>query len=159
MSRTRTHTVMLIVLAALALTVAAGVAPHAQGKAELAFKAATDKEVVDGDLRAAIAMYRKIAQGGDRGVAARALVRMGQCYEKLGDLQASEARKAYEQVVREFGDQAEVVAEARARLAAGRNWQRTLQLYKRGLPGGFPTAQYPALGFTGWQLRRCQPVG
>ena len=118
MSRTHRHPVMLIVLAWLGLAFAATVAPHAQGKAELAFKAALDKEVVDGDLKAAIDMYRKIAQGSDRAVAARALVRMGQCYEKLGDLQASEARKAYEQVVREFGDQAATAAEARARLAA-----------------------------------------
>jgi len=118
MSRTHRHPVMLIVLAWLGLAFAATVAPHAQGKAELAFKAALDKEVVDGDLEAAIGMYRKIAQGSDRAVAARALVRMGQCYEKLGGLQASEARRAYEQVMREFGDQTATAAEARARLAA-----------------------------------------
>jgi hypothetical protein len=40
---------------------------------------------------------------------------MGQCYEKLGDAQA---RKAYEQVVREFADQKEAVEQARALLAA-----------------------------------------
>jgi len=117
MSRTHTHPVMLIVLAVLALVVAAGVAPRAQSKAELALKAAMDKEVVDGDLKGAIELYRKIAQGSDRAVAARALVRIGQCYEKLGDTEMIEARKAYEQVVREFGDQAEIAAQARARLA------------------------------------------
>ena len=70
--------------------------------------------MVDGDLKAAIELYKKIAQSGNRAAAAKALVRMGQCYEKLGD---AEARKAYERVVREFGDQTEAVAEARKRLA------------------------------------------
>jgi Tol biopolymer transport system component len=40
---------------------------------------------------------------------------MGQCYEKLGDAQA---RTAYEQVVRDFGDQKEAVEQARALLSA-----------------------------------------
>jgi len=48
-------------------------------------------------------------------VVAKALLHLGQCNEKLGN---AEARKSYEQVVREYGDQADVAAEARARLAA-----------------------------------------
>jgi Tol biopolymer transport system component len=43
---------------------------------------------------------------------------MGQSYEKLGEAQAKEARAAYQRVVRDFADQAEIVAQARARLAA-----------------------------------------
>ena len=81
----------------------------------MALQAAIKKEVVDGDLKGAIEQYKKLAQGRDRAVAAKALVRMGQCYEKLGD---AEARKAYERVLREYADQAGAVAEARARLAA-----------------------------------------
>ncbi|MBI4909888.1 MAG: PD40 domain-containing protein [Acidobacteria bacterium] len=84
-------------------------------RAELQFEAAVNKEVVAGDLKGAITLYRKAAQLSDRAVAAKALVRMGQCYDKLGD---AEARKAYERVVREFADQKEAVAEARAKLAA-----------------------------------------
>ena len=86
-----------------------------QDKAEVAFRAAMEKETVEGDLKGAIDQYRKLAQGKDRAVAARALVRMGQCYEKLGD---AESRKAYERVVREFGDQKDAAAAAGARLAA-----------------------------------------
>ena len=48
-------------------------------------------------------------------MAAKALLRMGQCYEKLGEAQA---RQAYDRVVREFADQSEVVEQARVRLAA-----------------------------------------
>jgi Tol biopolymer transport system component len=119
MSKTNKHSVMLIVLAAFSLAFATGVAPQPQQRqAELALKAAMDKEVVDGDLNGAIELYQQLAAGGDRAVAARALVRMGQCYEKLGEAKVTQARAAYEHVVREFGDQSTVATEARARLAA-----------------------------------------
>jgi Tol biopolymer transport system component len=48
-------------------------------------------------------------------VAARALLHLGECHEKLG---SAEARRAYERLVREFADQTEEAARARARLAA-----------------------------------------
>jgi Tol biopolymer transport system component len=118
MNRGHAQSVMLFVLAALALVAVAGVTPHAQTNPELALKAAMDKEVVDGDLKTAIELYRKVAASGDRAVAARALVRMGQCYEKLGEAQMKDARATYERIVREFGDQAEPAKVARARLSA-----------------------------------------
>jgi tetratricopeptide (TPR) repeat protein len=81
----------------------------------VALKAAMDKEIVDGDLKAAIEQYKKLAQNNNKSVAARALVRLGQCYEKQG---SADARKTYEQVLSKFGDQKEAVALAQARLAA-----------------------------------------
>jgi Tol biopolymer transport system component len=89
-------------------------------KAEVALQAAIKTETVDGNLKGAIEQYKKIAAqpGASRAVVATALLRMGQCYEKLGDADTREARKAYEQVVRDFADQAEIVAQARVRLAA-----------------------------------------
>ena len=53
----------------------------------------------------------------DRAVAAQALLRMGQCYEKLGAAESAEARKAYGRVVVEFADQPPIAAQAKARLA------------------------------------------
>src|SRR6266700_1900554 len=88
---------------------------QASRTAEVQFKAAQHKEQVEGDLKGAIEQYKKIAQGSDRAVAAKALVAIGQCYEKLGN---AEARNAYDRVVREFADQSESVDQARARLAA-----------------------------------------
>jgi Tol biopolymer transport system component len=84
---------------------------------DAALGAARHLEEAEGNYPAAIEAYKKfLAQyDKDRVRAAKALVRMGQCYEKLGD---AEARKAYERVVREFGDQQEPVASARARLSA-----------------------------------------
>jgi len=112
----KTRHVGLIGAALLAVFLAAFLAAGQKNdQAELALKAAIKTETVDGNLKGAIEQYKKIANSSDRAVAAKALIRMGQCYEKLGD---AEARKAYERVVREFGDQADVAAEARTRLAA-----------------------------------------
>jgi len=65
----------------------------------------------------AIAIYRKLAD--DRStpadIAARSLLRVGRCYERLG---STEARKAYERILSQFAGQEAVVAEARQRLTA-----------------------------------------
>jgi Tol biopolymer transport system component len=84
-------------------------------QAEVRLQAAITKETVEGDLAGAIALYKQLASGADRSVAARALVRMGACYERLGD---KDARATYERAAKEFSDQADAAAQARARLAA-----------------------------------------
>ena len=96
------------------------------GRAEVSLEAAAKKEMVDGDLKGAIALYREIiaTYAADHAVAAKALVRMGQCYDKLGDLEAGEARKAYERVLRDYPDQKEAVSVARARLGSTESVQR-----------------------------------
>ena len=103
-----------LLLAFLAASLATG---QKNDQAEVALKAATNKELVDGDLKGAIELYKKIvaSYGKNRTVIAHALVQMGQCYEKLGK---TEARNAYERVVREFADQPEPARLARQRLAA-----------------------------------------
>jgi Tol biopolymer transport system component len=85
--------------------------------AEVLLGAALHQEEVEGNLEAAIETYKKLlAEYPDnRPVAARALLQMGRCYEKLGK---SEARKAYERLVRDYADQSEQVKLARTRLAA-----------------------------------------
>ena len=96
-------------------------APLAAGqtadRVEVRLKATMHQELVDGDLQAAIEQYKDIVAraGGHRAVAAKALLQMGYAYEKLG---RSEARDAYERVLRDYADQADVAAQARARLAA-----------------------------------------
>src|SRR5262249_5785135 len=95
----------------IALSLAAALA--AQTSPDVALRAAMETETVKGGLKGAIEHYNKIAQGKDRALAAKALVRMAQCYQKLGDAEAS---RIYERVVREFADQKEAATEARARL-------------------------------------------
>ena len=102
------------------------------------FEKGLAKERADADFRGAITFYEQVVRehARDRKLAAQALVRMGQCYDKLGD---AESRKAYERVVREFGDQKESVAAARARLAAMAKPANpsgiSVRLVFEGLPG------------------------
>jgi Tol biopolymer transport system component len=99
----------------LSFLVAAALAAAQPKNSDAALGAARHLEEAEGNYPAAIDAYKRfLAQyGKDRALAAKALVRMGQCYEKLGD---EESRKIYEQVVNEYADQKEVVNIARARL-------------------------------------------
>jgi Tol biopolymer transport system component len=81
--------------------------------AEVQFKAAQHKEEVEGDLKGAIEQYKKISEGKDRRLAAQALLRMAEAYQKLGD---SQARAVYARIVRDYTDQKDTVAVARTRL-------------------------------------------
>jgi Tol biopolymer transport system component len=68
-----------------------------------------------GDYPAALRVFEQIAKGSDRNLAARSLLYAGSCYEKLGK---SEAKNAYERLIRDFADQTDLVAVARTRLTA-----------------------------------------
>ena len=105
----------------LMMTIVAGVllagGPAAQGQpaADL-YRSAVELEEVKGDLEKAIAAYRTILErfASDRPVAAKAQLQLARCYERLGK---AEARAAYEAVIRQYSDQPDPVAQARARLA------------------------------------------
>ena len=105
----RTRNLMLI------LAVAAALAGQS-ADADVTLQRAIRKERVEGDLNGAIELYRKVIAGAgkNRGAAAKALLALGECYEKQG---SADARRAYERLVNEFGDQ-DAAREARARLAA-----------------------------------------
>ena len=109
----------LLVIVLLTASGSWQLASNAQGvtEAERQLQKAILLETVDGNLQAAIDQYKKIAteNRANRVVAARALLRLAGCYEKLGN---AEARKAYEQVLRDYGDQRDVAEQARDRLAA-----------------------------------------
>src|SRR5262249_24141427 len=100
----------------VALMVAIAVGTALAQSPDVQFRAAQQKETVDGDLTAAIKLYRQVAdwKATPPPLAARALVRMGRCYERQG---STEAAKAYERVVAQFGKE-EAAAEARQRLAS-----------------------------------------
>ncbi len=102
---------------AVALTFGFTAAAQKPQQAEALLQKAAQKETVDGDLKAALELYKQAvtAAGNNRAVAAKALVQMGECYEKQGN---TEAEKAYQQVITSYADQAEAVARARARLVA-----------------------------------------
>ena len=111
---------IITLLALLAPALLLPARPAQKLSLEARMGAAQHQEQVEGNFEAAIAGYKKVLAeaGRNRAVAAKALLQMGQCYEKLGETQAQEARKAYQRIARDFADQAEIVAQARVRLAA-----------------------------------------
>src|ERR1051325_9332526 len=104
-------------IAMLACGLALLAAPQKNDDPERWLQAAMQAETVDGDLKSAIEQYKKIIgkAGARREVVAKALVRLGMCYERQGN---ADARKQYERAVREFADQSEAIAPASERLAA-----------------------------------------
>ena len=108
-------TTRLMAASILGALIALPAGPRAQSKADVALRAAVETETVKGDLKAAIEQYKALANLTDRAVAAKALVRLGECYQKQGN---AESAKSWERVVRDFADQTEAVAEARRFLSA-----------------------------------------
>jgi Tol biopolymer transport system component len=102
-------------IALLACGFALLAAPQKNDGPEQWLQNAMQAETVDGDLKTAIEQYKKIIarSGASRDVVAKALVRLGMCYQRQGN---AEARKQFERVVRDYADQKESVAEARAKL-------------------------------------------
>src|SRR4030095_1541515 len=104
---------LIIVSTALAFTSGVLLMAQSSRSAEIQFKAAQQREVIEGDLKGAIKEYERLAKGKDRALAAQALLRMAECYQKLG---SADARRTYERLVREFADQTQAVAIARSHL-------------------------------------------
>jgi Tol biopolymer transport system component len=113
MRRILTAVVVIIVV------LAGGVIAQQKKQQDIDLQTAIRTETVDGDLQGAIKQYAAIVAKytADRAVTATALVHMAECYQKLGD---TEAHKIYERLVRDFADQKEPVAIARAHLGRGR---------------------------------------
>jgi Tol biopolymer transport system component len=104
-----------VVAITLAFLVVALPSAQSASEPELLFREALHKQQVDGDLEAAIKLYQRIVstRNANRTLVARALLQLGDCYERQGN---AEARRTYERLVREFGDQGDAVRLARARL-------------------------------------------
>ncbi len=103
------NTLMMILMASV-------LASGAQSGHDL-FQKALVLERTEGNLPEAIKLYRRIVErhSGDRKLAAKALMQMAQCQERLGQ---AEARKTYERLVRDYSDQNELVQAARDRLTS-----------------------------------------
>jgi Tol biopolymer transport system component len=157
----------IFVAALLAAAVASvGIALQAEDPGVM-LRAAIEKEEVAGDLQGAIELYKGIVSrhSGQAAVAAKAQLRIGRCYEKLGN---AEAVKAYEAVLSKFPKEADAVAEARSRLAelrkaepAGLSMTRLLAPDARQLeaptlsPDGTKLAVVEISGDTGQNLALC----
>jgi len=99
-------------------------------------EAAIHREVVLGDLAGAMQQYRDLLAQPDvpRPVAARALLQLGGCLEKLG--QGKEAYNAYQKAETGYRDQAAIVGAATKRLEA---WTAPRNLrFEEGAPFRVP---------------------
>jgi len=92
------------------------VTPAFSQSSEQLFQKGMIKEEGEGKLNEAIDIYMKIVENEDaeESLQAKALLRAGQCYEKLG---REEATKVYQRLVNSFPNQKSEVAIARSRLS------------------------------------------
>ena len=106
---------ILFLAASLSLVMLGRTAVFQQTAGEL-FEKALYVEEGQGDLQKAIGLYQDIVKRfpESREVAAKALLHIGMCYEKLGK---SEARNAYSRLLQDYSDQLQPAKEARSRLA------------------------------------------
>jgi hypothetical protein len=123
---------------ALVMMLASGLNLAASPEADL--ERAIHREIVLGDLKGAMEQYRDILAepAKSREVAARALFRIGECQEKLG--QRREAYESFARLTAEFRDQPEIAAQARNELGA---WDAPLPgprnlSFAQGTPGKAP---------------------
>ena len=93
---------------------AASAAVQKSEQPDVLLERAIQKETVDGDLKAAIEQYQKLAKSSNRAGGGQALLRLALVYRKQGDAQA---RQTLERLVKDYSDQQQVVAEARGELA------------------------------------------
>jgi Tol biopolymer transport system component len=108
-----TRTSLLALLAVSLLL--SGFAASRQDLSEVFYRAIHLQDV-KGDLEAAVPLFeRVVSESKDPALAARAQLRIGMCYEKLG---LARARQAYQKVIDRYPGESQEVAIARERIAA-----------------------------------------
>jgi Tol biopolymer transport system component len=81
------------------------------------FQKALAKERGEGNLEEAIALYKQVVkEAKDTSLAAKAQLRIGICYEKLGQEKAKLAQEAFQKVVDNYPGQLEIVRLAKEKL-------------------------------------------
>jgi Tol biopolymer transport system component len=112
----RTMKSKAIVFVGLALVVAFVLAGAGQQNAEQLYKTGLYEEEVGGDLQKAIGIYQDILQRfpDNRGIAAKAQLHIGLCYEKLG---LKEAERAFQKVIADYPERLEEVKTAKEKLS------------------------------------------
>lgn len=123
--RAKRTSIILALLTTFTLLAAAQTGP-----VRVALESAKKKELVDGDLNAAIQQYKAVVSKypRERAVVADALIHMAECYQKLGD---AESRKIYEHVLRDYADQKDAASIARARLGRTATSDRAAAMLSR----------------------------
>src|SRR5687767_4332244 len=110
------YTTLAVVVLISGLAMPPAVVAQRADKGAAMLEAATQAELVDGNLETAIKLYQQILTTftTDRPVVAAAWLGLGRCHEQLG---RPKAREFYERVINQYSDQTREVNAARARLA------------------------------------------
>jgi Tol biopolymer transport system component len=97
-----------------------------QESAEELYQAALFTKNVDGDLRGAIELFKKIIKEfpDNRKICAQAHLQLGMCYEKLG---MEQARNSYKQVIDSYPEQTDAVKTARDKLSELRGAEKAAE--------------------------------
>jgi Tol biopolymer transport system component len=92
------------------------------------FKQARNKEVVDADIPGAIELYERVVREfpANRALVAQSLLQLGECYERLN--QPAKSREAFQRIVAQYKDQADVYARAAARLAPAPDTRKRVEI-------------------------------
>ncbi len=95
------------------------------------FQKALAKERGEGNLEEAISLYQKVVkEASDKSLAAKAQLRIGICYEKLG---WKEAQKAFQKVIDNYPGQTDTVKVAKEKLAVLLRAQTVVEKGDKGL--------------------------
>ncbi len=98
------------------------------------FQKALAKERAEGNLEEAIALYQKVIETSkDESLAAKAQLRIGICYEKLGQEKAKLAQEAFQKVLENYPKEVEAVKVAREKLSGLLRAQALLEKDGRGM--------------------------
>jgi len=82
------------------------------------FQKALAKERGEGNLEEAISLYQKVVkEASDKSLAAKAQLRIGICYEKLGQKKATLAQEAFQKVISDYPGQRDIVRMAQEKLS------------------------------------------
>ncbi|MCJ7581581.1 MAG: tetratricopeptide repeat protein, partial [Candidatus Aminicenantes bacterium] len=129
-------------------------------------RSAIEKEEVDGDLKGAIDLYQQIVEkfGDNQAIAAKAQLRIGLCYEKLGQKNSKQALDAFQKVIDNYPSQSEEVKAAneilsrllRAEAVISKEEKEDFVIRKvidgteAGFEGGKPSPDGNNFAFTDW---------
>src|SRR5437660_3100588 len=110
------------------------------------FQKALVKERAVGDVEEALRLYQRIVKefGGNHALAAKAELRMGLLYDRLG--RKADAQRAYQAVVNQYSDQTNEARQARAKIVIAPARPRLAALGTR--PSTSPTSLSPHLAWT-----------
>jgi Tol biopolymer transport system component len=107
---------MMVTLALITFAVVTTAQQKTKPDLDVQLKAASQKELVDGDWKGAIALYQKIVDNAEanHAAAAKALLEMGRLYGKHD--KTEDEKKTYDRLLKDYSDQKDAVAVAQTRL-------------------------------------------